>query len=79
MTTLLSLLYNVPILFGVLAALIMILVMASPWRLLWECVLLAAAAIVILISYWLSEALRKFKKWMRKPASWEDDLPDLWI
>jgi hypothetical protein len=79
MTTLLNLLYTAPIVVGMIIALITLVAILAPWRLMWECLLLANTAMVILVVFWISEAWRAFKKWMRKPASWEDDLPDLWI
>jgi hypothetical protein len=79
MGTLLNLFYAAPVLFGMLIVLVALIVIHTPWRLLWECLLLANAAMVILITFWISEVWRKFKRWMRKPASWENDLPDLWI
>jgi len=79
MIPLLNLLYSVPILVGVVCAAITLIVMYAPWRVMWECCLLVLAAVIVLFEFWFHEAWRAFKNWMRKPASWEDDLPDLWI
>jgi hypothetical protein len=79
METILNIFYAAPILVGMIIAVIILVVMFAPWKLYWECALMVTAIVAVLVMYMFDEALRGFKNWMRRPASWENDLPDLWI
>jgi hypothetical protein len=79
MTTLLNLFYTMPIAIGAFVAVITLVVMFAPWDKIFRyCTLIPLIGIICLV-LWVEYIAVSFAKWMRKPAAWEDDLPDLFI